>query len=102
MKRVIKASSVSTSQCSFDFDLGHSYNANYIEDEICGRMDDLGYEVTGVDFHAVDYPEGKQYSQCSFDFRWWGSYDADAIENTLIDLIDDEGGNFLGIDFYGM
>lgn len=90
------------SGCSFDFDLGDSYDAKYFDDEIGSIFENLGLRYEGCDFRSVRYPGNKIYSQCGVDFRWSGSYDAKAIEDALIEFIDNEGGNFLGIDFYSL
>lgn len=103
MKKCIRSDSkVHTSGCSFDFDLGDSYNTKYVEysiDDIFTKMD---LEVTGIDFRSVAYPEGKRYSQCGIDFQWKGYYNEAEIEEDIAQFIDDEGGNFFGIDFYSL
>jgi len=95
----ITATDKHESQCSFDFDLGDSYNSKWIEDTIYDLLADIGIDVTAVDFRSVEYPGHKEYSQCGFDFEWSQDYDEREIERIISDLIEGEGGNFLGIDF---
>lgn len=87
------------SQCSFDFDLGDSYDQYYLENELTSIFESMDLSVEGIDFRSVDYPGGRVYSQCGIDFKWVGDYDAAEIEEDIANLIEDEGGNFLGIDF---
>ena len=103
MKRYIRSAfEMHTSGCSFDFDLGTTYDAKYVEDCVTDIFADMGLEVIGIDFRSVDYPRNKKYSQCGVDFQWKGNYSSSEIEDALIDFIDDEGGNFFGIDFYSL
>ena len=87
------------SQCSFDFDLGDSYDQYYLENELTRIFDAMDLEIEGIDFRSVDYPGNKVYSQCGIDFKWSEYYNEAEIEEDIANLIEDEGGNFLGIDF---
>ena len=90
---------IEMSQCSFDFDLGDSYDQYYLENELTRIFDAMDLEIEGIDFRSVDYPGNKVYSQCGIDFKWSEYYNEAEIEEDIANLIEDEGGNFLGIDF---
>ena len=105
MKKWIYASTKKRhlSGCSFDFDLGDSYDGDYMEEVLSDIFYEFGLNVIGVDFRSVDYPGNKVYSQAGVDFEWSGdTYDAKGLENEISEFINDEGGNFFGIDFYSV
>ena len=101
----VEANSKNLSQCSFDFDLGPDYDQDYIDNELTDIFEDLGAEVTGTDYHSVDYTlEGdpRLYSQCTVDYVWHEPIDGDALEYAISELINDQGGNFFGLDVYSL
>lgn len=92
------------SQCSFDFVWDDDYDMNDIKDSVERVIDELGYEVTGIDFYSVDYSSYPEYandnvSQCSFDFRWSNDYDSKSIESAIESVMTELGYPVIGIDF---
>lgn len=65
---------------------------------------DLNFEISGCDFHSVDYSDIKEFagndiSQCDVDFMHAGNYDESDIFNRVDETMSSLGYEVIGYDF---
>lgn len=111
MKRYIKSATTSdlyTTGISFDFiSEGKIYPETKIKHDLTQALNDLGYDVLGVDFRDVDYSNYSDYanqndniSQCGIDFTHFGEYSENQLTETIDLVLSEWGCELIGIDFY--
>lgn len=98
-------SSSSSSGVSFDFIHDGDYDENTIENLLSAAFENLGLEITGIDFRSVDYSMYPEYagcivSQCGVDFSWVEDYNQKAVSDTIESVMSELGYEVTGTDFY--